>query len=274
MKNYVNLLHFEVNRFWKLYVVLIVMVVISQIAGVVLTARREVAQAQEQMKLGQLTAEQYTLKYGNISFDYLLYSPWFQIPVLLCVAVLLIYVFFIWYRDWFAKGTFIYRLLMLPTARIQIYFAKLMTIMLYVLGLVAVQTMLMQLNLKLFEMIIPTEIRGDVPLQIIYNRDFLDWFYPNKGTDFILLYSLGLLFVAVIFTCILLERSYGWKGIILAVIYAIVSGVIFMLPFILDSITNYLYPEELIAIAVAIGIVLFMYAVWLASRLLTNKIKV
>ena len=36
----------------------------------------------------------------------------------------MIYVFFIWYRDWLGKYTFAYRLLMLPTTRINIYFAK------------------------------------------------------------------------------------------------------------------------------------------------------
>ena len=45
-------------------------------------------------------------------------------PIALCVVVLIIYVFFIWYRDWLGKNTFIYRLLMLPTARIQCLFSK------------------------------------------------------------------------------------------------------------------------------------------------------
>ena len=43
---------------------------------------------------------------------------------MLCGVILIIYVFFIWYRDWLGKNTFIYRLLMLPTARIQCLFGK------------------------------------------------------------------------------------------------------------------------------------------------------
>ena len=39
-------------------------------------------------------------------------------------VVLIIYVFFIWYRDWFGKNTFIYRLFMLPTARINVYLQR------------------------------------------------------------------------------------------------------------------------------------------------------
>ena len=40
---------------------------------------------------------------------------WFLGPIALCIAALIIYVFFIWYRDWLGKNTFAYRLLMLPT---------------------------------------------------------------------------------------------------------------------------------------------------------------
>lgn len=274
MKNFMNLLRFEIGRFWKLYMVLLAVTVISQIVGTIWMARRQLKRAQDEMLMSQQTMEQYTMQSGKISFEQLVYSPWFQMPVLLCVAVLMIYVFFIWYRDWFAKGSFIYRLLMLPTARIQIYFSKLSTIMLYVLGLVAVQTWLMQLNIKIFNGIIPSALRDDIPLAILYNRDFLDWFYPNTILDFLLLYGLGLLFVAVIFTCILFERSYGWRGIVLAALYATLCMAVFLAPYIVDGFLNYFYSQELLIISVVSGVVLFAMTVWLAKRLLVYKINV
>lgn len=274
MKNFMNLLRFEVGRFWKLYMVLLAVTVISQIVGTIWMSRRQLKMVQEEMLMSQQTIEQYGMQHGKISFEILLYSPWFQMPVLLCVAVLMIYVFFIWYRDWFAKGSFIYRLLMLPTARIQIYLTKLTAIMLYVLGLVAVQTLLMQLNVKIFNGIVPSTMREDVPLPILYNRDFLDWFYPNTLLDFFLIYGLGLLFVAVTFTCILIERSYGWRGIVMAALYAVLCTTIFLAPYIVDSFFNYLYTGELLMISIAVSVVLLGISIWLARRLLVYKINV
>ena len=274
MKNYLNLLHFEFNRFWKLYVFLIAFTVVSQIAGVVWMSLRKLGEAQEKMIVSQMSVTQYAEWHGKISFRDLLYSAWFQLPIFLCITVLMIYVFFIWYRDWFAKGSFIYRLLMLPTARMNIYFAKLTTIMLFVLGLVALQTLLIRLDVVVFNGIIPVDLRDNIPVTMLYNYDLLDWFYPTTFTIFLLLYGVGLLFVAVIFTCILLERSYGWKGIVLAVVYAVVAVAIFVAPFVFNSFTGYLYPSELLALTIAVSVVLLSSAVWFSNRLLTNKIKV
>src|SRR5690606_30997651 len=57
---------------------------------------------------------------------------WFAVPVGLSVAVLVIYAFLIWYRGWFGRSTFAYRLLSLPSERRNIYFAKLTAILTFV----------------------------------------------------------------------------------------------------------------------------------------------
>src|SRR5699024_2551778 len=75
----------------------------------------------------------------NFSLIDVTYSIGFVAPIGIGVAALLFYMFFIWYRDWFARNAFIYRLLTLPTSRMNVYFAKLTTIILTVIGLVAYQ---------------------------------------------------------------------------------------------------------------------------------------
>ena len=84
-------------------------------------------------------------------------SGWFGIPIIFCIAMLMIYVFFIWYRDWFGKNTFIYRLLMLPTERITIYFSKLTAILFFVLGLVALQIVLMLIEIQIINSIVSAD---------------------------------------------------------------------------------------------------------------------
>ena len=91
----------------------------------------------------------------------------------LCGVALIIYVFFIWYRDWLGKNTFIYRLLMLPTARINVYLAKATTILLFVLGLVALQLLLLPIEGQVLQWMVPTEFRTDMSINEITNfRDF------------------------------------------------------------------------------------------------------
>ena len=86
-----------------------------------------------------MSMSEYIEQFGISLLIHFVNSEWFVMPIVLCIAMLMIYVFFIWYRDWFGKNTFIYRLLMLPTERINIYFAKLTAIMLLVLGLITLQ---------------------------------------------------------------------------------------------------------------------------------------
>ena len=91
----------------------------------------------------------------------------------------MIYVFFIWYRDWFGKSSFIYRLLMLPTKRIHIYFAKLTAIMFLVLGLIALQILLMPIEMQIVNSIVPADFRTYFPLSGIYDKGMWSLLYPN-----------------------------------------------------------------------------------------------
>lgn len=274
MKSYMRLVNFEINRFLKFYLLLIGLTLASQLIGVVVIATSYMSKAREMMAISQLSMSEYVMQYGALSIQNFLYSSWFQLPILLCITVLMLYVFLIWYRDWFAKNSFIYRLLMLPTARRNIYFAKLTTIMLFVLGLIAVQVLLIQLELQIFASIIPATLREELPLYIMYNFDLLDWLYPDTFTEFLLTYGTGLVFVAVLFTAILIERSYGVKGIFLAAIYGVLSVVVFVTPLFIQSFSNYFYPIELIGLELVAAALVLGSAIWLANHLLRYKINV
>lgn len=274
MRNYLNLTRFEVNRFFKLHVTLVVLTFLTQLVGAVVIARHFMDNATKTMQAEQLTERLFVERYGAFSFRNYVYSEWFLLPIMLCVAVLGIYVFFIWYRDWFAKNTFIYRLLMLPTARITVYFAKLTAIMLFVLSLVALQIGFVWLERALMQVVIPPSLTSHFSLLSIFEQDILGILYPNTFLAFILLYGAGLLFVAVIFTGILLERSYRWKGIVYAVVYAVLAAAVIITPLLMGSVRHYLYPLELAALGIVLGITVFASAIWLASKLLNDKIKV
>lgn len=275
MKNYLKLLNFEVNRFFKLYLTLIGLIIVSQSIGAVVVSKGYMNDVDQVMYKKQLSMSQYTEDYGLFSFDQFVGSEWFLLPIFFSIAVLMIYVFFIWYRDWFGKNTFIYRLLMLPTERITIYFSKLTTIMLLVLGLVALQIVLISIEIQIVNSIIPTDLQSHFLFYDFYSLRMWGWLYPNTFTEFILIYGVGLIFVAVLFTAILIERSYGLKGIFIAIVYGMLSFGVFIAPLLVNRLLNgYFYTLEVFLMELVISIIVLVCAIWIANYLLKYKIRV
>src|SRR5690625_4962158 len=126
---------------------------------------------------------------GMMSMVKVIGSMWFMGPIALCIAALIFYVFLIWYRDWFGKNTFIYRLLMLPTARLNIFFAKATNIFLMVLGLVALQILLLSIGSMVIKWIVPLDFRTDLSMdQMIGTFNYLAILFPYNFFDFTIHY--------------------------------------------------------------------------------------
>jgi len=275
MKRFLKLLNFEVNRFFKLYLTLIGLIIVSQFIGAIVVSKGYMNSADQVMYKNQLSMSQYIKEYGLFSFDRFVWSEWFLLPIFFSIAMLMIYVFFIWYRDWFGKNTFIYRLLMLPTERITIYFSKLTTIMLLVLGLVTLQILLIPIEKQIVNSIIPTDLQSQFSFYDNYSFEMWYWLYPNTLTEFILIYGVGLIFVAVLFTAILIERSYGLKGIFFAIIYGVFSFGVFIAPLLLNGFSSgYFYSLEVFLMELVISIIVLVSAIWIANHLLKYKIRV
>ncbi|MEO4055145.1 hypothetical protein [Solibacillus sp. CAU 1738] len=274
MKSYVKLVNFEINRFFKLYLILMGLTIVCQVFGAIIFSKGYMISANRIIYENQLSVSQYTEQYGTFSFDHFFSSGWIEIPIYFCIAMLTIYVFFIWYRDWFGKNTFIYRLLMLPTERINIYFAKLTTIMLLVLGLITMQILLILIDMQIVNSIVPADYRTYFS---IFENNHLDlWLllYPNTFIEFIMMYGFGLIFVAVLFTAILFERSYRLKGIFFAIVYGMLSFGVFITPFLLAGNTSYFYPLEIFLMVIGASILVLGSAIWIANHLLKHKIRV
>ncbi|MFJ8513469.1 hypothetical protein [Lysinibacillus xylanilyticus] len=275
MKSFLKLLNFEVNRFFKLYLTLIGLIIVSQFIGAIVVSKGYMNSADQVMYKNQLSMSQYMKEYGISYFHRFIESGWFLMPIFFSIAMLMIYVFFIWYRDWFGKNTFIYRLLMLPTERITIYFSKLTTIMLLVLGLVTLQILLIPIEIQILNSIIPTDLQSHFSFYDIYSLRMWGRLYPKTLTEFILIYGVGLIFVAVLFTAILIERSYGLKGIFLAIVYGMFSFGVFIAPLVLNGFSNgYFYSLEVFLMELVMSIIVLVSAIWIANHLLKYKIRV
>lgn len=279
MNRYIKLVHYEWMRLRYLYLSLLLMTLLSQFGGLVWFAWRYMNRVHEYMDRENMTAADYVRQYSTISFyEYTASSVWFMAPIALCVAVLLIYVLFIWYRDWFGKNMFIYRLLMIPVARMNLFFSKLSVILLSVFGLVAFQLLILPLENAVFQALVSDEFIQAIPTNdIIRHHPLLQVVIPLHMSEFAVYYGIGTMAVIVIFTAILLERSYRMKGLVAGLVYAIAAGLLFLFPILLwenGRQTHYLYPTEFLWLELIMGIVITGISLWISMYLIRNKVTV
>ncbi|WP_413305975.1 hypothetical protein AA0X95_04815 [Bacillus sp. 1P10SD] len=276
MSRYLKLVNFEFTRFWKLFVVLMGVTIVSQIIGVIYKARKYVSQSNQMIYEEHLSKSEFLEQFGTLSLLNISQTLWFIGPIGLCMVVLLIYVFFIWYRDWLGKNTFIYRLLMLPTARLHVYLAKATTIFLFTISLVAMQLVLFPIENYILKMIVPQEFRTDLSVYEMTKFPDLQIMFPNTFTEFVLYYGGGIAAVMIVFTAILFERSYRLKGVFYGLLYSAASVFIFLLPLLVNTfiLNNYFYPLELFFMELGTGILVLAGAIWTGNFLIQKKVRV
>ncbi|CDO03981.1 hypothetical protein BN988_02517 [Oceanobacillus picturae] len=277
MMRYFKLVNFELGRFFKLYGVIIGITILSQLVGLWVVSNSYMERANYAMFEENLSPAQFVSDNGEMSLLVLTRTLWFLGPIALGAIALLFNIFFVWYRDWFGKNTFIYRLLMLPTARINVYLAKATSILLMVLGLVAIQIVLLPVESVLLKWLVTRDFRLDLaPAEVVSGLRELMIILPAGIIDFVLVYGAGIMVVFILFTAILFERSYRIKGIVFGAIYAALATGIFLFPLILEGIigTNYLYPMELLILEIILGLIVSAASIWVANYLLTKRITV
>jgi len=277
MKSYLKLLNFEMNRLAKFLFILIIVVFGIQIAGTVVISLGFTSEINDLMIRQGLTEEEVLNVFGKMTFQQIVISGFFFGTIFIAATSVLFYIFLIWYRDWVGKNTFANRLLMLPTNRINVYLAKLSTILIMTLTFVALQLILLTFEIQLFEWIVPEAFREDLTVsQALRQSIEMGLLYPYTFFEFLINYGTGITLVAVIFTFILFERSYRVKGIIIGLGYGVLSVLVLFSPFYINDflLNNYFYTDELILMFIMADIIVLGSAIFLGHYLLKNKIRI
>ncbi|MFF2287802.1 hypothetical protein [Peribacillus butanolivorans] len=277
MMRYLKLVNFEINRFSKIYLSLLLITLVSQFVGVIIGTKNYLDGAKETMSVEKLTEAAYVTNYNGIDFTQITNSLWFLGPIALSAVALIFYIFLIWYRDWFGKNTFIYRLLMLPTSRLSIYLSKATAIFLMVLGLIALQIIILPMENALFNSYVPESLLNMEmsTSSIVKLNSVLNLVIPSTFTQFLLSYGIGLMVMSILFTAIMFERSFRIKGIILGLVYTGIAAALFLAPvFIMRIIDFNYYPNELFGFLLTVGIIVTGLSIWLGSWLLKNRVTV
>ncbi|RRN71919.1 hypothetical protein EI200_09725 [Peribacillus simplex] len=277
MMRYLKLVNFEINRFSKIYISLLLITLVSQFAGVIIVTKSLLNDASKIMSDEKLSEAAYISKYLGIDFTDIANTLWFLGPIALSAVALIFYIFLIWYRDWFGKNTFIYRLLMIPTSRLSIYLSKASAIFLMVLGLIAFQIIILPMENALFNSYVPESLLNmemSTSYIVKMNR-VLNLVIPSTFTQFLFSYGIGLMIMSILFTAIMFERSFRIKGIILGLVYVGISAAVFLAPvFVMESGNFYFYPNEILGLQLALGIIVTGPSIWLGSWLLKNRVTV
>ncbi|WP_042352829.1 hypothetical protein [Bacillus massiliigorillae] len=261
MKNYLKLVDFELKRFWKMYAVLLGLLVITEFVSFM-------------MQMNSLKSQSKT--YGNGIGDWPLegftFSIFSVVVILLIIAILVIYIFFTWYREWFSKHTFAFQLLVLPFDRMTVYYAKLTALLLFIFGCIAIQLLMYPIFQALYVAIVPEVAQVDSSLvSWVGGSPYIYMLIPVWAKDFALFYGLGITSVIVIFTVILIERSFRIRGIILGVLFVIFNILILLLPMFVNSIVP-LYENEMTIFTYVNMVIIIAISLVISTRLINKRI--
>ncbi|MGG0848433.1 hypothetical protein [Peribacillus simplex] len=276
MMRYLKLVNFEINRFSKIYISLLLITLVSQFAGVIIVTKSLLKDARKIMSDERLSEAAYIATYNGIDFSHIANTLLFVGPIALSAVALIFYIFLIWYRDWFGKNTFIYRLLMLPTSRLSIYLSKATAIFLMVLGLIAFQIIILPMENALFNSNVPEALLNEMSISTITKASqVLALIIPSTFTQFLLSYGIGLMIMSILFTAIMFERSFRIKGAVMGLVYCGIAAALFLAPvFVIVLGKFHFYPNELFGLLLALGIIVTGLSIWLGSWLLKNRVTV
>ncbi|GAA0709466.1 hypothetical protein GCM10008904_20390 [Paraclostridium ghonii] len=272
MNKILTLYNIEFKRIYKLYFLLIGVLFIANLGGVFKVLYHSVKTISTEnnipMKLNILKTNlgfnfvnEYTVKdiyiYGSMAL---------VVAVLFC----LLYALIIWYRDYYSKSKTIYTLLSLPQPRFNIYLSKLITIVIMIYGVIACQVLFWYIDLNIIKIAagIGSPNFVNIYTNMMQESGILNIVSPYL-LDFFMIDVIGvILAVVVIFTGVLIERSFKKIGVVLGIIYIVAPIVGYFFIMGLDSLVF----RNLLLSHIIYYTVLFILSILVSYRLINKKL--
>lgn len=216
MKKFISLLSFEMNRFLRF-----LLPTLAVVAGLqIFTALTKIFSYNSELEKMLARGESLEL-YPDFTVQDITGSTLFEFSIILIFLVFVFYSFFTWYREWLGKNTFIYRLLMLPTNRSYIVLTKSLVFMIGGLLAFAFQFGMYFVHLNLAEWLVTSSfydaynIHNVIPFYSLIQPAL----FPNSLFEFVRNYSFAFAALLSLCTGILIERSFGLKGLFIGAAY-------------------------------------------------------
>lgn len=277
LKHFIRLVNFEFERMFKFLASIMAIVVISNLVGFIVVPLSYMSNANETMQIESWTVQQFIENNEMFSIYNVFRSFWMTGPIALGVIGLLLFSIFIWYREWLGKNTFIYRLLMLPVPRMQIYFSKLLVILIGIFSLVSLQLIMLWIGNQIIPNLVSNDLYQELGVTELINRSALSFMIYNNIYAFLASYGAGIVALLVLFTAILLERSFRIKGFIIGFIYCIVALAITISPLLIPIIAQnryILFTSEQVGLHAVMIVIVGISSIFTSRYLLKHKITV
>ncbi len=268
MNKILTLYNIEFKRIYKLYFTLLGLLLVGNIGIVAKGLYRQANSAALNVKakvsmelLKSPLVKNELLFKGGIDDIYLFTTIILGIAVMFC----LIYCIVIWYRDFVGKNKTAYTLFMLPNNKFAIYISKAMTIVVMIYGVIMAQILSWIIDANIIKILCNIDIYQ--VKHTILNSQSVHLIQPYL-LDFIMVDVIGvILAVIVIFTAVMIQKSFKIKGMVLAIIYILASILIYWF------IISYAhYSDKILVLHSIYYIALFTISTTLSYYLINKKI--
>lgn len=272
MNRILTLYNIEFKRIYKLYFLLIGTLFIANLGGVMKTLYDSVKRISLENNLPMnIDILKTNLGYSFIN-EFTKNDIYVYGSMALGVAILfcLLYATIIWYRDYYSKSKTIYTLLSLPQPRFNIYLAKLIMVIVMIYGVIACQFLFWYIDLNIIKILagISSPNFANVYSNMMQSVNQINVVSPYL-LDFLMIDLFGvILAVVVIFTGVLIERSFKKVGVLLGVGYILITiiGYVFIIGLDSGILGNLLLNH------IMYYIVLLMVSILISYRLINKRV--
>ncbi|UOW67095.1 hypothetical protein [Paraclostridium bifermentans] len=235
MNKILTLYNIEFKRIYKLYFLLIGTLLIANLAGVMKTLYDSVKRISLENNLPMnIDILKTNLGYSFVN-EFTKNDIYVYGSMALGVAILfcLLYATIIWYRDYYSKSKTIYTLLSLPQPKFNIYLAKLIMVLVMIYGVIACQFLFWYIDLNIIKIFagISSPNFANVYSNMMQPVNQINVVSPYL-LDFLMIDLFGIILaVVVIFTGVLIERSFKKMGVLLGIGYILITiiGYVFII---------------------------------------------
>lgn len=275
MSRILTLYDIEFKRIKKIYFSILGLLIISNFIWFVYNLHSVGKQVQEILHIrggvGLFKSEEayMIIKNGELIYSLYVLSLFFMI---LALVWCLYYTLLIWYKDFSNKTKVVYTLFTLPYNKFNIFISKLITVVSFIYGVLVTQHVLWVLGIFIIKSFTGINISEIIHI-VNYNNSmsFLFIGVPIYPLEIFMYYVVGpILVVIVLFTGVLIHKSFDKLGGFLGLSYITISVSIYM--FILT--TSIIFTDELLKNHFLYYIVMGGLSLIISYRLLNKRIHV
>jgi len=205
MKRWLLLTNEELKRSTKLLVLLISGLIVAEIASLLYQIYDYQSTIEKTMRIDQISEMDAIAQVGG-ALTFAQATDFYDSIIVLAMGMIILFAFWIWYRDWIGETKYIYRLLLLPGSRRAIFGSKMTALLLVVTSLIGIQWGLLLLSRNLYLWLLPDA--QQVTASINEYSFYMKLFYTMYPTDILFILVMTFIVISFVFMTVLLERSF------------------------------------------------------------------